>query len=245
MFFRLYWRNMHQPIYLKAPMFFLLFSFIFLQAAIPDKKRSKSTKVSWDYIVPVKFPSRINKSSGVEAGKLPAGLLRDIQPYGKLHFRAADAWHAMRAAAKADGVNLKPTSAGDTYRSYSSQRSAFLTRFQTDPIPNAVTRHFEGKIWYLKPGFAPLASPGTSNHNWGLAVDIFSASEQSRMRWLIDNVDRFGWSWELVPAEPWHIRYVCGDDVPQEVQDWIAANPTLASEPPESEESHFRNLDDH
>jgi hypothetical protein len=236
---------MHQPIYLKAPMFFLLFSFIFLQAAIPDKKRSKSTKVSWGNIEPVVFPSSINKSSGVEAGKLPAGLLRDILPYGKLHFRAADAWHAMRAAAKADGVRLKPTSAGDTYRTYSSQRSAFLTRFQTDRIPNAVTRHFEGKVWYLKPGFAPLASPGTSNHNWGLAVDIFSASEPSRMKWLIENIDRFGWSWELVPAEPWHLRYYRGDDVPEDVQDWIAANPTLASEPPESEESHFRNLDDH
>ncbi len=208
-------------------------------------KRSKLTKVSWDYIVPVKFPSSINKSSGVEAGKLPAHLLRDILPCGKLHFRAADAWHAMRAAAKADGVNLQPNSAGDTYRSYDSQKSIFLTRFQLEPIPNAVNRRFEGKVWYFKPGFAPIASPGTSNHNWGLAVDILSASEPSRMKWLIDNIKRFGWSWELVPAEPWHIRYVCGDDVPQEVQDWIAANPTLASEPPKSEESHNRNLDDH
>jgi peptidoglycan hydrolase-like protein with peptidoglycan-binding domain len=34
---------------------------------------------------------------------------------------------------------------------------------------------------------------------------------------LIDNVKDFGFSWEVVPEEPWHLRYVAGDDVPAAV----------------------------
>ena len=58
---------------------------------------------------------------------------------------------------------------------------------------------------------AMLATPGRSQHNLGLAVDIHSASEKKRINWLIANVEKFGWSWEVVPQEPWHIRYVSGD----------------------------------
>jgi peptidoglycan hydrolase-like protein with peptidoglycan-binding domain len=34
---------------------------------------------------------------------------------------------------------------------------------------------------------------------------------------MIDNIKDFGWSWEVVPEEPWHIRYVAGDNVPAAV----------------------------
>ena len=157
----------------------------------------------------------------------------------------------MRSAAKVDGINLKPTSAGDCYRSLSSQTAAFKVRFVPAPPDDDivakpyVTRTFENKTWYLKKGYAPLASPGTSNHNLGLAVDIFSASQPERMRWLITNVAKFGFSWELIPAEPWHIRYWAGDDIPQAVQDWISNNPTLAYQDPEDAESHDQNLGNH
>lgn len=56
-----------------------------------------------------------------------------------------------------------------------------------------------------------LATPGKSNHNLGLAIDISSASEPKRLNWLIANVKDFGFSWEVVPSEPWHIRLVTGD----------------------------------
>jgi hypothetical protein len=171
-------------------------------------------KVAWDYIVPVKLPADLK---GVEPGKLSNNLLVGIPGGGKLHRLAANAWLAMVAKAKAEGVELKPTSAGDTYRSYESQKSGFLTRYQLEPIPGQSTKTFEGKTWYLKKGMAMLATPGKSQHNLGIAVDIHSASEPKRLNWLIANVKDFGWSWEVVPSEPWHIRYVAGDAVPAAV----------------------------
>jgi hypothetical protein len=185
-----------------------------------------SKKVEWDYIVPVKQP---NDLKGTTPGKLPGNLLVGIPGGGKLHHLAAKAWLAMVAKAKADGVELKPTSAGDTYRSYDSQRAGFLQRHTTTPVPGAKPRQFEGKTWYLKKGMAPLAVPGTSQHNSGLAVDVHSASEPKRLKWMIDNVKNFGFSWEVVPQEPWHIRYVAGDDVPAAVKAFLDANPQVAA----------------
>ena len=182
-------------------------------------------KVEWDIIVPVKLPISLKN---VEPGKLHPSLLRDIPQGGKLHYLAADAWNAMVDAAKKDGIELKPTSAGDTYRSYDSQKAGFLQRYQLQPIPGQSTKTFEGKTWYLKKGMAMLATPGKSQHNLGLAVDIHTASDPKRLKWLIANVLKFGFSWEVVPSEPWHIRYTEGDAVPQAVKDWLALNPKPA-----------------
>ena len=179
------------------------------------------SKVAWDYIVPVKLPADLK---GVTPGKIPANLLVGIEGGGKLHWLAAAAWNAMDEKAKADGVELKPTSAGDTYRTYESQLAGFKQRYQLEEIPGASTRTFEGKKWFLKKGNAPLAAPGSSQHNLGIACDIANASEPKRLNWLIANVKDFGWSWEVVPEEPWHIRYVCGDNPPPAVVAWMERN---------------------
>ena len=171
-------------------------------------------KVAWDYIVPVKMPKDLK---GIEPGKLPDSLLRPIKSGGKLHWLAANAWNAMVAKAKADGVELKPTSSGDLYRSYESQLSGFKQRYVLEPVVGTSTKSFEGKTWYLKKGMAMLATPGKSMHNLGIAVDVHSASEPKRLNWLIANVKDFGFSWEVVPSEPWHLRYVCGDTPPPAV----------------------------
>ena len=178
-------------------------------------------KVSWDYIVPVTLPSDLK---GIEPGKLPAHLLKPIAGGGKLHWIAAAAWMAMVEKAKAEGIELKPTSAGDTYREYELQKKGFLQRYQLEPIPGQSTKTFEGKTWYLKKGMAMLATPGKSQHNLGLAVDVHSAAEPKRIQWLIDNVKEFGWSWEVVPSEPWHIRYVNGDKIPAAVAMYMERN---------------------
>jgi LAS superfamily LD-carboxypeptidase LdcB len=84
---------------------------------------------------------------------------------------------------------------------------------------------FNGVKWYKKdPKLASLAAPGTSQHNLGIAVDVHTASETKRLKWLIDNVKTFGFSWEVVPEEPWHIRYVSGDDVPAAVREYMDVN---------------------
>jgi len=171
-------------------------------------------KVAWDYIVPVKMPKDLK---GIEPGKLPDSLLRPIKSGGKLHWLAANAWNAMVAKAKADGLELKPTSSGDLYRSYESQKTGFLSRYTLDKVDGTSTKTFEGKTWYLKKGMAMLATPGKSMHNLGIAVDVHSAGEPKRLNWLIANVKDFGFSWEVVPSEPWHLRYVCGDTPPPAV----------------------------
>jgi len=161
---------------------------------------------------------------GVKPGEIPAHLLRDVKPEGKLHWRAADAYHAMRDKAFADGIKpFKPTSAGDTYRSLAMQTTVFLQRYQKQPLAGASTRTWEGVKWYKKsPTLASLAAPGTSQHNLGIAVDIWSAFGE-RFKWMLANAPAFGWSWEVVPEEPWHIRYVAGDNVPPAVQAWLDA----------------------
>lgn len=187
------------------------------------------SKLAWDYIVPVKLPKDLK---GINPGELPDKLLRNVEGGGKLHHLASYAWEAMCVKAKSEGVQLKPTSSGDLYRSYESQKKGFLTRYQLEPVIGTSTKTFEDKTWYLKKGMAMLATPGKSQHNLGLAVDVASASEPKRLNWLIANVKEFGFSWEVVPSEPWHLRYVCGDDVPAAVLAFQGgAIPTLASTP--------------
>lgn len=171
-------------------------------------------------VKPVVLPADLR---GVTPGALPPALLVEVKPYGWLHHLAADAYHALRSAAVTDGIKpFKPTSAGDTYRSLEMQRAGFMSRYQKQPIPGASTRTWNGETWYLKKGMAPMAVPGSSNHNLGIAVDIWTASG-TRLEWMLKNCEKFGWSWE-VQSEPWHIRYVAGDKVPAAVKAWKEAN---------------------
>jgi len=200
------------------------------------------SKVAWDYIVPIVMPKDLK---GVTPGKLPESLLRAIPGGGKLHHRAADAWNAMVAKAKADGVILTPTSSGDLYRTYESQLAGFKQRYVLEPVAGTSTKTFEGKTWYLKKGMAMLATPGKSNHNLGLAVDISSASEPKRLNWLIANVKDFGFSWEVVPSEPWHLRLVTGDNpTPAVIAFAGGAAPVvnLNTTPPVSEAKYIMSL---
>ena len=160
-------------------------------------------------IVKVKLPADL---VGVDPGKLAPTLLVKVAGGGQLHHLAAKSWTAMVAKATADGVVLKPTSAGDLYRTYESQKKGFLQRYSLEPTGTTTTRTFEGKTWYLKKGVAPLATPGKSQHNLGLAVDVANANGKILV-WMKANIAAFGWSWEL-QEEPWHIRYVAGDVLP-------------------------------
>jgi LAS superfamily LD-carboxypeptidase LdcB len=171
-------------------------------------------------VVPVKLCSCLK---GVKPGELPAKLLRGIEGKGKLHDCAADAYEAMDAAANAAGIDLSPTSQADTYRSLETQEYGFYQRYTDTPKPALMKqkpRIYKGKAWYLKKGMAPMAVPGTSNHNLGIAIDIKDASG-NRLAWLLANEHLYGFSHEL-DSEPWHIRYVAGDAIPDAVKAWKA-----------------------
>ena len=185
-------------------------------------------------VLPIIKPSDL---AGQKNGELNPALLRGIQaPSGKLHHLAATAWNCMQLAAYFDGIELRHVGA---YRPLAEQVKLFNSRYAPDPtgrVPQ-VTRTMGGKTWYLKKGMAPAGTPSTSNHGWGLAVDVRSASGK-RLAWLLgdgfmtSNALRFGFTWEVSDSknknfEAWHLQYVCGDKLPQAVLDALAVFPTL------------------
>lgn len=172
-------------------------------------------------VVPVKLPADLK---GIDNGEVPKRLLKPIEPSGRLHHFAAESWAWLRE--KASEENLVLAQVGD-YRPYKQQVALFESRMR--PFPDAkrnvqVTRRWNGQIWYLHNG-APVASPGTSNHGLGLAVDaalilktgtvvsITAKPPRARrtgLEFLAEWAPQVGWSWEIPGVEPWHIRYVTG-----------------------------------
>lgn len=116
-------------------------------------------------------------------GRIPASALSTVA--GTQHALwepAARSLEALRAAASRDGVTIGIT---DSYRSYESQVDVAAR-----------------KGLYSQGGLA--AVPGTSNHGWGIAVDLkLDAAAQA---WMRSNGARFGFV-ENVPREPWHWEY--------------------------------------
>lgn len=102
-------------------------------------------------------------------GMLPASQLSHVDGIGDFQLQAARAMRALQAAAKADGITVK--SVGD-YRSYAEQVALFEQRYTTTPYPGRRHYTWKGQVWYLKPGAAGAAYPGTSNHGLGLANDM-------------------------------------------------------------------------
>ncbi len=125
-------------------------------------------------------------------GAIPASALCPLAyaPGEMLRADAAAAFNRLTEASKASrGVPLCVT---DSYRSYADQVRVYAER----------------------PGFA--AVPGTSNHGWGVAVDLCGGVESfgsAAHAWLLANGSRYGW---IHPAwaepggsmpEPWHWEY--------------------------------------
>lgn len=175
---------------------------------------------------------------GVENGRLPESLLVDCGiPGFKMAPRAAAAMKALVAAATAAGFQVRATG---TYRSLQRQEALFRERYTREELPGRPSKFWEGETWWQKPGTAQAARPGTSNHGIGCAVDF--AEERDRdpqvesvstafVTWLVKNAARFGYSAEL-QSEPWHWRYVAGDDVPAEVVAYYSTSHPTTPPPP-------------
>lgn len=125
-------------------------------------------------------------------GELPDSWLCKIGVGNhKLRADAAVSFAKMNAAFKKDtGKDLAVT---DSYRSLESQVS----------------------VAARKPGFA--ARPGTSNHGWGLALDLgggTSSGSGEQYDWLVANAGKYGWEnpdWAKRNSyELWHWEYVPG-----------------------------------
>ncbi|GAA3253069.1 hypothetical protein GCM10010532_101200 [Dactylosporangium siamense] len=116
-------------------------------------------------------------------GRIPASALTEIGATGhRLAAPAATAMEGLLRKAQADGVTIGIT---DSYRGYEEQVD--LAR---------------RKGLYAQGGLA--AAPGTSDHGWGMAVDLdLDAKAQA---WMRANAGRFGFT-ENTPREPWHWKF--------------------------------------
>lgn len=120
----------------------------------------------------------------------------------QLHRLAAQAWRAMVAAARADGIApplLLPTSG---YRSRARQERLWRGALQKYGSPQVARR------W--------VAPPGGSAHQSGRAIDLYLGGRNSSSnvanlrrtpayRWLVANARRFGFY--PYEREPWHWEY--------------------------------------
>jgi LAS superfamily LD-carboxypeptidase LdcB len=129
-------------------------------------------------------------------GQLPSSILCSLpwEPRHRLRADAAVRLIRLNAVYRGQfGENLCLT---DSYRSLASQYS----------------------VAARKPGLA--ARPGTSEHGWGLAVDLCDGPDQvgsARRAWFITNAPKFGWvnpAWAQPGGgrpEPWHWEFVEGE----------------------------------
>ncbi len=166
--------------------------------------------------LPVRDVTRPAALAGQTNGKLSRTILSSTvaQTGGTdvlLAIPAARAWRALTAAATVDGHSMTVATPARSYRPYSEQERIFRLRYYPSIFG---TRRWLGQRWRKRSGVAIAAVPGTSNHGWGLAVDVsFSAPA---LVWLKIHAHRFGWSWET-QSESWHLRYWAGDDIPAAV----------------------------
>jgi D-alanyl-D-alanine dipeptidase len=125
-------------------------------------------------------------------GRIPRAALSPItraangeQAY--LAHNAAKAFMAMNAESEHRfGVTLRVTSARTAYRPYSDQ--VFFWNLYVSGRGNLAAR------------------PGSSNHGYGVAVDLANP----RMRSIVDQIGaKYGWAkkWSDAPSEWWHIKY--------------------------------------
>ena len=119
---------------------------------------------------------------GYGNGQVPAGALQSIGGEHRLYAPAAKAFTRMAADAKAQGVTI---GVNESYRSLAEQQR----------LANELGLYSQG---------GKAAAPGTSNHGWGLALDL--QLDGKAQQWMRDNSHRYGFV-EDVAREPWHWTY--------------------------------------
>lgn len=149
----------------------------------------------------------VNKDKLVSKDYVP--VLESVDGDKMLRPEAVVAYNEMVEAAKADGINIVIISA---YRSYSEQRSLWFTYEQK------YGRKYASRM---------DATPGASEHQLGLAVDLGGSDGKCKLyncfkststgKWLAENAYKYGFilrypdgkeSVTKVMYSPWHYRYI-------------------------------------
>lgn len=146
-------------------------------------------------------------------GKLDA--LKDVAPIYSGHVLRADAAASWMRLTGDYGRQIRVT---DAYRSYVTQERIFKQRYTPQKSGGGYygdVRFWNGVRYVRKPGTAAAAVPGTSNHGWGVALDLadgVNTGAGPAWEWLQANAARYGWvnpAWAKNPRtyEPWHWEY--------------------------------------
>ena len=132
-------------------------------------------------------------SSTGKNGKLSNSELVSIGPGHRLSPKAAATFLEMEKAAKEDGVTFDVS---DSYRTFEIQND----KFDWERYRESGERKKRGTN-------IAMALPGTSNHGWGNAIDVFPKKAQD---WIKQNGEKYGWSWAegRSVGEDWHFTYV-------------------------------------
>ena len=134
------------------------------------------------------------KISRDELAEIAGDLDKDLDGPPIMHPEAAWNYQRMRDAAKDAGVRL---AISYSYRNYETQEHKYDL--------------------YKNHGGNLAAKPGTSNHGWGLALDLkIDESSDPAFVWLKGNAREFGFFNDDAPSEPWHWDYEGGHPIEED-----------------------------
>jgi hypothetical protein len=173
--------------------------------------------------------------NSAQNGKLDPAWLRSFDGSTstayKLFLPVSYAMQAMHIAALQAGFHLKTTG---RYRTYERQEALFRERYRTYDTGSGSTKWWQGRTWWKLKGVAMAATPGTSNHGFGLADDlaqdentdnVLEGLSDADLTWVRDNGWSFGWGLEQ-RAERWHWHWyhpANPNALPQRVVDTLYA----------------------
>ncbi len=102
-------------------------------------------------------------------------------------------------------------------RALNALNRAYVAKFGTNVGPVGGYRSYEAQVACVKEKGSLCATPGTSNHGWGLAADLqgggINIAGTKRHNWMLANAPAYGW---ILPPwarpggskpEPWHWQY--------------------------------------
>ena len=149
-------------------------------------------------------------------GDMPETLLVPFMERWRVFGGAFDNFTAFVEAAKAAGIPIVPIpGASSAFRPYRQQVALFLSRYTLEPMPGSrSSKVWEGRRYHLRPGMAMAATPGSSMHGWGLAIDFMreggraiTLAERRRLREIgrpfavVDTVSSENWHFAVVNAD--------------------------------------------
>jgi hypothetical protein len=163
-----------------------------------------------------------DSTAGYTNGRIPADVLCPL-PFAPGHLLRCDAAERLTAlSAEFEEEFGYPIPLTDSYRSYAMQVAVKGT----------------------KPHLAAI--PGTSNHGWGLAIDLddpIAGGSSPEYVWLRLHAPDYGWdnpSWAQLGGakpEPWHFEFFAAGSIPNRAIDpsdvgtWAPTTPTDPTDP--------------